>query len=122
LAIIASAMGASGAVNAAPLAGVSAISAQDASLVEQVAVRRAVVVRPRGAVVVRRGVVRPRTVIVRPVRPWARRAYYGTIIGGVALGTIIAATAIPAAPAPELCWYWANSAHTRGYWDYCVPR
>jgi hypothetical protein len=23
------------------------------------------------------------------------------------------------APAPNLCWYWANPAMTRGYWDYC---
>jgi hypothetical protein len=79
------------------------------------AVRRgAVAVGPRGAVGVRGGVA-----VVRPVRPWVGRPYYGTIIGGVALGTIIAATAVPLAPADNLCWYWSNQSHTRGYWDYC---
>jgi len=57
--------------------------------------------------------------VVRPVRPWVRRPYYGTVIAGITLGTIIAATTIPAAPSSELCWYWSNSSHTRGYWDYC---
>jgi hypothetical protein len=57
--------------------------------------------------------------LVRPVRPWVRRPYYGTFVAGVALGTIIAATAIPPAPSSDLCWYWSNSSHTRGYWDYC---
>ena len=95
-----------------------------------VAVRRsAVAVGPRGGVAVRRGaaVVTPRgagavrrgAAVVRPVRPWVRRAYYGTIVGGVALGTIIAVTAVPAAPADNLCWFWANQPHTQGYWDYC---
>ena len=23
------------------------------------------------------------------------------------------------APAPNLCWYWADPTMTRGYWDYC---
>jgi hypothetical protein len=53
------------------------------------------------------------------VRPWVRRPYYGTVIAGVALGTIIAASTIPPAPSSGLCWYWSNSSHTRGYWDYC---
>lgn len=57
---------------------------------------------------------------VRPVRGWVRRPYYGTIIGGVALGTIIAASVVPVAPASNLCWYWADSSQTRGYWDYCM--
>ena len=78
-----------------------------------VGVRRTTVVGPRGNVAVRR------TVVARPYRPWVRRAYYGTVIGGVALGTLIAATAVPAAPAPNLCWYWADPAQTQGYWDYC---
>jgi hypothetical protein len=78
-----------------------------------VGVRRAAVVGPRGNVAVRR------TVVARPYRPWVRRAYYGTVIGGVALGTLIAASAVPAAPAPNLCWYWADQAQTQGYWDYC---
>jgi hypothetical protein len=55
-------------------------------------------------------------------RPWARRPYYGTIIAGVALGTLItvaAVGAVPPRPAPYLCWYWADPYHYRGYWDYC---
>jgi hypothetical protein len=57
--------------------------------------------------------------VVRPVRPWVRRPYYGTVIAGVTLGTIIAASTIPPAPSSDLCWYWSNSSHARGYWDYC---
>ena len=53
------------------------------------------------------------------VRPWVRRPYFGTVVAGVALGTLIAATAVPLAPAPNLCWYWTNSSQTQGYWDYC---
>jgi hypothetical protein len=53
------------------------------------------------------------------VRPWVRRPYFGTVVAGVALGTIIAATTIPRAPSSDLCWYWSNSSRTRGYWDYC---
>jgi hypothetical protein len=58
----------------------------------------------------------------RPVRGWVARPYYGTIVGGVALGTMIAVTAsaVPAAPASNLCWFWADSAQVNGYWDYCV--
>ena len=55
-------------------------------------------------------------------RPWARRPYYGTIIAGVALGTLITVAAIgavPPRPAPNLCWYWADPYGRRGYWDYC---
>src|SRR5262249_35451392 len=55
-------------------------------------------------------------------RPWVRRPYYGRIIAGVGLGTIIAvaaAGAVPARPAADLCWYWADPYRTRGYWDYC---
>jgi hypothetical protein len=96
-----------------------------------VGVRRGAVVGPRGGVAVRRGAVAVgprgavatgRTAVVRPVRPWVRRPYFGTVIGGVALGTIIAATAVgvaPAAPAPNTCWYWTDPARTQGYWDYC---
>lgn len=59
-------------------------------------------------------------VVVRPYRHWNKRAYYGTVIGGVALGTVLGAAAYSAvAPAPNLCWYWADPAMTRGYWDYC---
>jgi hypothetical protein len=53
------------------------------------------------------------------VRGWRRRPYYGRVIGGVALGTIIIAGAVPRAPSPDLCWYWTNPARNRGYWDYC---
>jgi hypothetical protein len=55
-------------------------------------------------------------------RPWVRRPYYGRVIAGVALGTLIAVTAygvVPRRPAPDLCWYWADPSQTRGYWDYC---
>jgi hypothetical protein len=55
-------------------------------------------------------------------RPWVRRPYYGTIIAGVALGTLITVAAIgavPPRPAPNLCWYWADPYGQRGYWDYC---
>ena len=62
-------------------------------------------------------------VAVRPVRGWAPRPYFGTVIGGIALGTIIAATAVgmaPVAPAPNMCWYWVDSSQVQGYWDYCT--
>lgn len=55
-------------------------------------------------------------------RPWYRRPYYGTIIGGIALGSIIGAAAYynaPRPPRPDLCWYWADDIQTSGYWDYC---
>jgi hypothetical protein len=58
----------------------------------------------------------------RPVRVWVPRPYYGTVIAGVALGTIIyvsAAGTAPPAPSSTLCWYWSDSAMTGGYWDYC---
>ncbi len=59
-------------------------------------------------------------VVVRPYRHWNKRPYYGTVIGGVALGTILGAAAYNAvAPAPNLCWYWADPTMTQGYWDYC---
>jgi hypothetical protein len=59
---------------------------------------------------------------VRGYRPWYRRPYFGTIVGGIALGTILTAAAVgvpPAAPAPDLCWFWADPSETTGYWDYC---
>jgi hypothetical protein len=55
-------------------------------------------------------------------RPWVRRPYYGTIIAGVALGTLITVAAVgyvPQRPAPNLCWYWADPYGNTGYWDYC---
>jgi hypothetical protein len=141
--LLGSALTAPGEIAAAPLAGASALraAAQEASIVEPVragAVRGArggaAVRGPRGGVAVRgprggvavgrghvggRGVVGVRGGVVRPYRAWVRRPYYGTIVGGVALGTIIAVSAIPAAPADNLCWYWSNQSQTRGYWDYC---
>jgi len=99
-----------------------------------VAVRRGgAVVGPRGGVVVRGGttVVAPRRAFVggggyvgRPAfvrsRGWVRRPYFGTVVGGIALGTILAVAAAPTvAPAPGLCWYWVDDFEERGYWDYC---
>jgi hypothetical protein len=73
--------------------------------------------KARDVVIVKRRA--PRVVVVRP---WHRRPHYGTLIGGIALGTLLAASiyyARPEPPAPGLCWYWANPSRTRGYWDYC---
>jgi hypothetical protein len=90
-----------------------------------VAPRRAVVVAPRRAVVVgpRHAVVAP--AFIRPYRPFYRRPWFGTVVGGVALGTIVTVAAVGAAPAvapaPELCWYWADAGMTQGFWDYCAP-
>ena len=56
------------------------------------------------------------------VRNWSNRPYYGDFIGGVILGSILAATGVgvvPYAPEPYLCWYWADPFMYRGYWDYC---
>ena len=56
-------------------------------------------------------------------RPWVRRPYYGTIVAGVALGTLIVVGAVgvvPVRPAPNLCWYWADPYGNQGYWDYCT--
>jgi hypothetical protein len=78
-----------------------------------VAARRTTVVGGRGVVAARGGAV------IRPVRRWVRRPYYGTVVAGITLGTIIAATVVPTAPSSEVCWYWSNSSQTRGYWDYC---
>jgi hypothetical protein len=78
--------------------------------------RTTAAVGPRGNVAVRRTTA----VAARPYRAWVRRPYYGRVIAGVTLGTIIAVSAIPAAPSSEVCWYWANSSKTRGYWDYCT--
>lgn len=53
------------------------------------------------------------------VRPWVRRPYFGTVVGGVALGTLLTVSAVPPVPAPGLCWYWADPSQAQGYWDYC---
>lgn len=54
-------------------------------------------------------------------RPWKRRNHYGTLLGGIVLGTIIAAGAANwrRPPRDDLCWYWSNRRRTHGYWDYC---
>jgi hypothetical protein len=64
---------------------------------------------PNGAVAVRGPIY----------RPYVRAPYYGSIVAGVAIGTLIVASVPPPAPAPELCWYWSNSMNSQGYWDYC---
>lgn len=56
------------------------------------------------------------------VRNWNHRPYYGQFIGGVVLGSILAANGVgivPYAPEPNVCWYWADPYMVRGYWDYC---
>ena len=58
----------------------------------------------------------------RPYRGWVHRPYYGRVIAGVTLGTIIAVYAVgvaPAAPAPNMCWFWSDQEMSQGYWDYC---
>lgn len=52
-------------------------------------------------------------------RHWMHRPYYGVYFGGITLGLIIATTREPVPPSPYICWYWANPAKSRGYWDYC---
>ena len=86
-----------------------------------VAVRhRAVATRKTHVAVARRSAVAAKSAeVVRPVRPWVRQPYYGSIFDGVTLGAIIAATAVPTSPSLDLCWYWSNSSQTRGYWDFC---
>jgi hypothetical protein len=56
------------------------------------------------------------------VKPWSRKPYYGTIVAGVALGSVVAATAYglsPTSPSSNLCWNWADNSMAQGYWDYC---
>lgn len=78
--------------------------------------RPPVVARPPA---VRPPIARPPVVVVRPPR-W-RGAYWGAVVAGVTLGTIIvvAANAAPPPPSPDLCWTWTNAARTHGYWYYC---
>jgi hypothetical protein len=56
-------------------------------------------------------------------RHWHHRPHYGRIVGGIALGTLLAGSAYyayaGAPPAPGLCWYWADPYERQGYWDYC---
>lgn len=86
-----------------------------------VAVRhRTVATRKTHVAVARRTAVAAKsTEVVRPVRPWVRQPYYGSVFDGVTLGAIVAATAVPTSPSFDLCWYWSSSSQTRGYWDFC---
>ena len=86
-----------------------------------VAVRhRAVATRKSHVAAAKRTAVAAKsTEVVRPVRPWVRQPYYGSVFDGVTLGAIIAATAVPTSPSFDLCWYWSSSSQTRGYWDFC---
>lgn len=59
------------------------------------------------------------TEVARPVRPWVQQPYYGSRFDGVVLGSVVAANTVPMSPSVDLCWYWSNSARTRGYWDFC---
>jgi hypothetical protein len=75
--------------------------------------RRPVVAAPRRAVVV--APIRP----IPAVRPW----YWGSVVAGVTIGTIVVVStvgAVPPAPSPELCWYWTSADKMRGYWSYCT--
>ena len=85
-----------------------------------VATRRThVAVAKRSAVARRSAVAAKSTEVVRPVRPWVRQPYYGSVFDGLTLGAIVAATAVPTSPSLDVCWYWSNSSQTRGYWDFC---
>jgi hypothetical protein len=56
-------------------------------------------------------------------RRWSRRNHYGKIIGGIALGALLAGSSYyayaHAPPGPGLCWFWADRYGREGYWDYC---
>jgi hypothetical protein len=67
-----------------------------------------------------------KTVVHRPYRAWVHRPYYGAVIAGVTLGTVIAVSTPRVVPVltvanPNLCWYWSDPAEINGYWDYCAP-
>ena len=94
----------------------------------RVAVRtRHVAVRPRAVAARRTHVATARraavavkpTEVVRPVRPWVQQPYYGLVFDGVVLGNVVAANTVPTSLSVDLCWYWSNTARTRGYWDFC---
>jgi hypothetical protein len=111
----------------APAALVGVLSGSFATLPEASA---ATVVRRGPAGGVSAAHVRPpvarRPVVVAPVRPVpvVRPSYWGRVVAGVTIGTIIAATAVamaPTPPSPELCWFWSDTSKTKGYWNYCVP-
>jgi hypothetical protein len=81
---------------------------------------RGVAARRTHVAVGRRGAVALKSAaVVRPVRPWVPQPYYGAVFDGVALGAVMAATAVPTSRSIDVCWYWSNSSQTRGYWDFC---
>ena len=46
--------------------------------------------------------------------PHGRRQLVSGGSAGVTIGSLIAATPVPPAPSPQLCWYWTSAAHTQG--------
>ena len=101
-------------------------SASAAAVVNRNRVGGTTVVRTRPAARAPVVVAPRRTVVVAPVRPVpaARPWYWGRVVAGVTIGTIIVASAVavaPKPPSPELCWFWSDSTKTKGYWNYCVP-
>lgn len=91
-------------------------------LVPSQPIARPPVARPPGIArppVARPPIARPPFVAVHPPR-W-RGAFWGAVVAGVTLGTIVAVAANtpPPPPSPDLCWTWTNAARTRGYWYYC---
>ena len=74
---------------------------------------------PAGATAVRGPYVAGGVGYVGGVRPWVRAPYYGAVVAGVTIGAMVAATTVPPAPAPALCWFWSSPAQNQGYWDYC---
>jgi hypothetical protein len=55
------------------------------------------------------------------VRGWSARPYFGTLVRGVVLGSIVTAAAVgvaPAPPNPSVCWFWTDDTRTQGYWTY----
>lgn len=90
-----------------------------------------IVKKPSGPIVLKKvpPLVKAKPVMKMPakfvfVKPHKKHKYYGRLIGGVVLGTILAASVFYAYDLPPeegLCWYWVNSDRERGYWDYCEP-
>jgi hypothetical protein len=108
--------------------GINVRTHRVASAHRRVAVKtRHVAVRPRAVAARRTHVATARraavaaksTEVVRPVRPWVQQPYYGLVFDGVVLGNVVAANTVPTSLSVDLCWYWSNTARTRGYWDFC---
>lgn len=111
-----------------------------APTVETVALKHRPAHRPGGSIG-HRPVIKPNRPVIRPphharppqfrpphrppvviVRPWHRKHYFGRVVAGVVIGSIVYAAiagSVPTPPAPGLCWYWTDPTQTRGYWDYC---